>query len=316
MKSKLLLPLVGLFAAASLFGTTYSAWASDGTVDMSHVVQVETPAWGFDTLPDFAQFQNVSTCSFVTASSETTITSPRSPGPEAVRLTNTAGTQNKSHTVNISTDRVYTVGEIEVMKVEVDYYHIEKRQQQGKGFPKVRLLYNDSGKGNTQGGGESVNDKSVFLATNINSDWWHLEYFITALTPTRADHGDSPISASQKINGIQIIDDAIYDFNTNPAFVVIDNLRFGSSPSNRLGLFNRTSGVSIGGYFWFKVAWSGELHSVNITFSDDTVLAYAPSAKSPFYVKGLKAGTVVATATLEVGDDHQFLSISNTLKVS
>ena len=47
------------------------------------------------------------------------------------------------------------------------------------------------------------------------------------------DHGDSGISQSQKINGIQIIDDNIYDHDSTTAFIVIDNVEITDSLSDR-----------------------------------------------------------------------------------
>lgn len=312
MKNKHLIPLIAMFASALLFGTTYSAWVYDSSVNVDNTAQIEVPDWEFDD-SDFARFDNVNTCNYLTASKETTIVNGSN---EAIKLTNTAGTQSKAHSFNVSLDRDYTVGEIKTMKVEFDYYHAHKREQNTKGLPKVQLLYDNANKGNQQGGGDTVNSKSVFTVSDIDSDWWHLEYFITALCPTMSDHGDSVPKESTKINGIKITDDNIYDYNSTTAYVVIDNLQFSSELSDRLGLFNRTSTMTVGGYFWFKVAWVGELHSVNFTFSNNCIEHDDASTKSPFYIHGLSAGSCVVTATLEVGDTHQILSISNTITVS
>ena len=250
------------------------------------------------------------------AERETSIVSPNY-SKEAIRLTNTSGTQNKDHNFIVATDREYKVDEIKVMKVEFDYYHAQKRQQVGKGLPKVQLTYNGSGKGNTQGGGDSTNSKSPFNVTSINENWWHLEYYITALTPTMADHGDSPISVNQKINGIKISDNNIYDYNGNTAFIVVDNVRFTNTLSDRLGLYNKGTSFSNGGYYWFKVAWAGTLNSCVMTFSDDTIAEQdTASTKSPFYIHALKKGTFTVTATLDIGENHQILTISNTLTVN
>lgn len=316
MRNRILLAFLALFAATSLFGMAHSAMAFSTPSEVADAVRLEVPTWEFAEGPDLAVIDNISGCSYLTAQAETSIVSPNG-SIEAVRLTNTAGTQTKTHSFIVSLGREYTVNEIKVQKVEFDYYHIKKRQQSGKGFPKVQLAYKGAGKGNTQGGGENVNDRSAFIATNLNGNWWHLEYFITALTPTMADHGDSPISGSQKIDGIKIMDDAIYDFESSAAFIVLDNTRLITGLSPRLGMFNRTSSVGAGKYFWFKVAWSGELQSVTMTFDDDTVAEHDTlSAKSPFYIKTLKAGTVVVTATLTIGGGRQTLSISMTLTVT
>ena len=314
MGSKASRALIALFAAASaLFGAGHAAWAVGGSAPTGNGTHVVVPQWGFEDA-DFAKIGNLGGLSYLTAERETGIVRGSS---EAVRLTNTAGTQTKSHTFVISTDREYTVGEIKEMKVEFDYYHIEKRQQQGKGFPKVQLAYNGTGKGNTQGGGEAMNAKSPFVATSLEGGWWHLEYFITALCPTMADHGDSPIGASQRINGIKVVDDAIYDFASGPAFVVVDNARFSAEPAERLGLFNRGTSFASGKYYWLKVCWVGELRSCVMAFDDDSMAEQdTASTKSPFYIKGLRAGTVTVTATLTIGDGTQVLSISSVLTIT
>lgn len=315
MKNRITLLLIFLMCLLLFIGTGYSSWVKINIEETStSEIQLTTPTWNF--VPDSAIIGNVSNCSYLTATQELNILSANVGDTEAVRLTNTAGTQTKDHSFVIALDREYTVGEVKNYKIEFDYYHAEKRQQQGKGYPKVQLTYNGSGKGNTQGGGEIVNDKSPFIATNIDENWWHLEYFISALCPTMTDHGDSGISLNQKINGVKIIDSAIYDFAGNTAFIVIDNLRLSSEPASRLGFFNRGTSFKVNGYYWVKVTWCGELHSVNITFDDDTIAEYTPSNKSPFYIYGLKIGTVVITVTIECGDNHAIQTIQNTLTIT
>lgn len=313
MKTKLLIPIVIAASSVLIFGTAYAAWMFNGHASTNKTAPVGvTSEWGFAD-PDFGRIDNVSNCSFLTATRETEILSNDS--HEAVRLTNTAGTTTKTHSFDLATDRDYTVGEIKVMKIAFDYYHGQKREQAEKGLPKAALLYNGSAKGSSQGGGDYANSKSPFLVTNINENWWHLEFFITAMVPTMADYGDTPISETQKINGIRITDGYIYDYSGNEAFIVIDNVEFVSTTSSRLGLFNRTTDFSVDGYYWVKVAWSGVLNSCTFTFSDDTIAEHAPSENSPFYIHALTTGKVTVTATLDIGEEHQILSISNTLTV-
>lgn len=318
MKNKTLLIIICIFVAIMLFGVASSSWMFTNIVNNSNTIDFAVTSWDFTVDSGFATAANVISYSYLTPSQETSITCG---SPEAVRFTNEAGTSTKDHIMCFCFDRDYTVGEIKVQKISFDYYHIEKRQQQGKGFPKLQLLNGTSGKGNTIGGGESVTTISPFTAVDIDNGWWHLEYFITAMTPTFADHGDSGISEKTAINGVKIIDSAIYNFDgDNKAFVVIDNLQISSAACSKLGLFNKGATITAGNYYWMKVAWAGELHSCIITFSDDgsddPVCEYTPSAKSPFYIKARHAGTVVATCTLELGDEHQVLSISNTLTVT
>ena len=313
MKNKILIPLIALLSSSVIFGTCYGAWTLDNSINANNVVQVEVPTWGFNDT-DFAKIDGVSNLSYLTATQENNIVNASN---EAIRLTNTAGTQTKDHSFILATDREYTVNEIKVMKVEFDYYHAEKRQQVGKGFPKVQLAYNGTGKGNTQGGGDTCNAKSPFIATNIDSNWWHLEYYITSLCPTNdiTAYTDSPISKNQKINGIKIIDNNIYDYNSKTAFIVVDNARFSAEPCSRLGIYNKGTSFTLStGHYWFKVCWAGELNSIVMTFSDQTVAEQDPD--HPFYVLALNTGTTTATATLDIGEDHQILSISNTLTIT
>ena len=314
MRIRFLIALISAIAVALAFGTTYSAWAFDSSMETANAVQVEVPSWDFHGDIGFAKIENVSNCSYLTATRETSVTRGSS---EAVRLTNTAGTQTKTHGFNLAFDRDYTLGEIKTHKIQFDYYHAQKREQADKGLPKVHLLYNGATKGSNQGGGDTANELSPFVVTNLDGGWWRLEYFVTSLCPTLVDHGDTAISTSQKLNGIKITDEYMYDYSSTTAFIVIDNFVLDPEPAERLGIFNRWAGFSAGSYFWFKVAWSGELHSCVLTLSDYTVAEYdTESTKSPFYIKGLKKGTVVVTATLVVGSARRTMSISNTVSVN
>ena len=272
--------------------------------------------WLFEG-PDYISIDNVSNLSYLTATTETTIVSPEN-SAEAVRFTNTAGTQTKDHSFVVAFDQEYVLRNIKTYKVEFDYYHAQKRSQTGKGFPKLQLTYNGSGKGNTHGGGETVTEKSPFVAYSINANWWHLEYYVTSLCPTFADHGDSGISENTKINGVKIIDSAIYDYSGNTAFVVVDNFRFDNTLSPRLGLFNKGTSFKMStGYYWMKICWAGTLNSCTMTFSDPTIAEQdTASVKSPFYVHALKPGVVTVTATLDLGEQHQLLSISNEITIT
>lgn len=322
-RSLILLPLISLLASALLVGTAYAAWTTnEGAVE--DAVRVEIQDWDFGEISDSAHLSNVSmgNLQYLTASQETEILSDYHTSVEAIRLTNTAGTQSKSHSFNINLDRDYFLREIAIKKVEFDYYHAEKRSQKGKGYPKVQLLYNNNGVGNTYGGGDTISPQSVYLSTDSeDGNWWHLEYFITALCPTMVDHGDTAISPNRKINGIKIVDENIYDYNNKTAFIVVDNLKLTATSSSRLGIFNKGTSFKVGNYYWMKIAWSGELQYVNIEFTDldgnptDEYADYTPSANSPFYLYGKKAGQFIATATLIVGGG-QPLTISNKLTVT
>ena len=317
-RSFIFIPIVSLLASAMLFGTGFASWTINNNESVDNAVRVDIQDWDFGEISDSAHITNVNSTSNLTASQETGLLSDYATSIEAIRLTNTAGTSNVDHSVNFTLDKNYRLGDIATWKVEFDYYHAEKRQQAGKGFPKVQLLYNNSGKGNTYGGGDTISPTSVYLATNsADGKWWHLECFITALCPTMSDHGDT----EQIINGVRIVDNNIYDYSGNTAFIIIDNLKLTNTSSQRLGLFNSGTSFKVGRYYWMKIAWGGELQYVNITFTDldgnptDEYAEYTPSDKSPFYIYGLKAGKIIATATL-IGGGGQPLTISNTLTIT
>ena len=324
MKSKFFIPLIALFATLFLLGTTYSAWAFTNEPSIQQTVDIEIPTWGFNDI-GFAKFSNVLSTTNLTPSQEESVTQG---SPEALRLTSTTGTQTKDHIVNVSLGRDYYLSEIKYFKFEFDYYHRYKREQYNKGFPKVQFTINNSTLGSDQGGTDTCTSISPFVATDIDEDWWHLEYYIFAHMPTLARHSDTPIALTKKINGVRITDRTMYDFAGTTAFVIIDNMSFSTEPAPRLGIFNRWTSAAAGQPFWFKVAFSGELHSVKLYSSDTNVAtpefdpddetsttAPFPSG-SPFYYNLLNPGTVILTAVLEVGDDHRIMSISNTFTVT
>lgn len=313
-----------IFAGLMLFGTTFSSWTLNNTNNINNVAHVEVPIWNFiDT--DFAKAENLQSCTNLNVTKEETITQSSS---EAIRMTSTTGTTTKDHIINIRFDRDYYLSEIKYYKFEFDYYHRYKREQHNKGFPKVQFLINTSTLGSDQGGTDTCTSTSPFVATNIDEDWWHLEYFVFAHMPTLAKHSDTPIALTKKVNGIRINDRTMYDYAGTTAYAVIDNMKFSEEPTSRLGIFNRWTSASAGQPFWFKVAFSGELHSVKLYSSDDTIAipefdisdttsTTAPfSNGSPFYYNLLSPGTVTLTAELEVGDNHQVMSISNTFTVT
>lgn len=313
MKNKFMISLIAAFAFLFLLGTTYSAWAFTGEKSIQQVANVEVPDWTFNGDIGFAKIENINGLSNLTATKETFLTRGSS---EAVRFTNTAGTASRDHVFYINLDKDYNLYDIATCKIEFDCYHTYKREQNTKGFPKLQLFDNNTARGAAQGGDDTITEIAPYVVTNIDEDWWHLEYYITSMCPTIADHQDKPQS-NYKINRIKFVDRGVYDYAGTTGYFVIDNLLFTNEPGARLGLFNRTSGDSVGKFFWFKVAWSGDLHSCALTTSDETIaVPDTESTKSPFYVKLLKKGTVFITATLEIGSDHQIFSISNSIIVN
>ena len=312
MRSKLLIPIITLFVGALLFGTTYSAWVFNNSANINNTIQVDVPTWTFGD-QGFAKIENISGLSYLTAEKEETITQGSS---EAVRFTNTGGTHARDHIFYVDLDQDYNLYDIATCKIEFDYYHTYKREQNTKGFPKLQLFHDSIGRGAAQGGDDTITDIAPYVVTNIDEDWWHLEYYITSMCPTIADHQDKP-QTNYQINRIKFTDRGIYDYADVTGWFVMDNLMITNEPGTRLGLFNRTAGDTVGKFFWFKVAWSGDLHSCILTTSDTSLAVWDDeSTKSPFYVKLLARGQVTITATLEIGSNHEIFTISNTITIS
>ena len=100
---------------------------------------------------------------------------------------------------------------------------------------------------------------------------------------------------------------------------VIDNLRIGCVPSNAdhpLGIYNNWTSFNHGGYFWMKVSWAGYLHSCTFTYDITGIVQQEQGAAHPFYLYGIQAGTVEATAHLVVGYDRRPITIVKTIVVN
>ena len=325
IKIALIIVILCIVIAGVTCGAAYASWFYTGVVSNSNTtIGFDVPEWDFVEDSDYAKIGNINR-NYCVNLEESQETSKVCGSAEAIRFTNTTGTAtDQEHRFDVDFNRTYTVGEIKIQKVSFDYYHAEKREQNGKGFPKVVLLFNHSTKGNTQGGENNITAISPYTSVEIGDGWWHLEYFITALTPTFGSHGDTVISETQKINGVRISDKNIMDYDPDEnvhAFIVIDNLQISTAACSKLGLFNRTDYCYVDGFFWVKVAWAGEVHSITFTFSDDgsdnPIAEHDddPATTSPFYIKGLRVGTVDVTVTMELGDEHQILSITKRIRV-
>lgn len=314
MKNVFLSSLILTFVFLFSLGTAYSLWAFNSSEDASNVVLAEVPSWSFDWGDvGFAKLDNVNGLSYLTATKEETITKN---SLEAVRFTNTGGKASRDHVWYINLDKDYNLYDIATFKIEFDCYHKYKREQNTKGFPKLQLYTDTTARGAAWGGDDTITEIAPYVVTDLDEDWWHLEYYITSMCPTVCDHQDKPQS-NYKINRIKFLDRGVYDYDDVNGWFVIDNLLLTNEPGARLGLFNRTTGDSVGKFFWFKVAWAGVLHSCVLSVSDDTIaIPDTESTKSPFYVKLLKKGKVTVTATLTLGSGRIVQTISNEITVS
>ena len=110
--SFIFLPIIGILASAMLFGTGFAAWAINGNEDVDNAVRVDIQDWDFGEISDSAHIVNVSSTSNLSASQETALLSDYATSIEAIKLTNTAGASNVDHSVNVTLDKNYTLGEI------------------------------------------------------------------------------------------------------------------------------------------------------------------------------------------------------------
>ena len=313
IKNKFLVALITFFSLFLIVDTAHASFTFNNAVQNNNQISFEVPEWQFEDDQGFAKIENISGLSYLTATKEETITHGSS---EAVRFTNTGGKNAKDHVFYVNLDKDYNLYDIATCKIEFDYYHTYKREQNTKGFPKLQLYDNTTARGTAQGGDDTITEIAPYVVTNIDEDWWHLEYYVVSMCPTICDHQDKPQS-NYKINRIKFTDRGIYDYADVTGWFVMDNLLITNEPGARLGLFNRTAGDTKGKFFWFKVAWSGELHSCVITTSDSSLAVWDDeSTKSPFYVKLLERGQVTITATLEIGTNHQIFTITNTITIS
>ena len=113
MKNKFLLFIVGVLAAASMFGVTYSAWTFENTINVNNNINVEIPTWTFGDI-GFAKIENVSGLSYLTASKEETITQG---SPEAISFTTTGGKNSRDHVFYIDLNQDYNLYDLATCKI-------------------------------------------------------------------------------------------------------------------------------------------------------------------------------------------------------
>ena len=322
IKTAAIFIILCILVSGMICGTAFATWIYDDVVyDDDTTIGFVVPEWDFVVDSDFAKVDYIRNDSVnyfeFSQEIENTIGSV-----EAIRFTNTAGTTGCAHSFIIDLDRDYTVGEIRFQKVSFDYYFAEKRSldKLGRGFPKVELVNGTSKVGNIIGGDDktAVPELAAYSAVDLGNGWWHLEYFISAMTPTYVDtrYDKLPYDLDRVITGIRITDSYIYNYSGNTAYVILDNLQISSAPCIKLGLFNGTTSFAAGKQYWVKVAFAGVINSVNITFDDDNVAEYMPTESSPFYIKGKNPGSTTYTVTMDLGDEHQILTISRLITVT
>ena len=261
---------------------------------------------------DGAKCDNVkSVTSNITYQRETQEVSPLGNSTEAVRFTkNSSGTTS----IVISFGRTYKVGQIAYKLIEFDIYLTIE-------YSKTLQMTNE-----TSNVGASVDSSkhSAYKITKITGTdyWYHVEVPVSALVSLISgytkggDPKDDDIPAknlaNKDVNGIKI----------NAGNCIIDNLRI-TSNQRELGSYNNGSSFAANSVYWFKVCWVGRLVGCTMSFSNsnaEQVSLDDPNLLngSPFYIRGLSAGSVTATAYVTVADHtgEHTLSISRELTVN
>ena len=142
IKIVLIIVILCIVITGTSCGAAYALWISPESVNSSgNNVLCNVQGWDFTMDSDLALIGNVDRDNLAYFEASQEISSQENPklfgSVEAVRLTNTAGTSTKDHSV-IFRFETTTIGEIKTQKISFDYYHEQRRQQVGVGFPKVQ----------------------------------------------------------------------------------------------------------------------------------------------------------------------------------
>ena len=248
---------------------------------------------------DLATVDNVTAITALEAHRETDAISSRGDSTEAVRFTS-SGSGTASFTFSLKENDL-TVGDIQLGKVEFDFYHADNNTKPG-----VQIMNNNAGVGTKQD-----SSKSCYKVTNVDNYWWHIEVHISAMIPPMSgwNSQEQPIDKNKPVNGIKIFS----------GICVIDNLKITYSPSS-LGNFNGTNTMKLSDAkpYWFKISWVGTFHSAVFTFNRPIAeqVEMSETVLSPFYITPLEAGSVEVTATLVVGYNRQVLTIRKSFTIS
>ena len=259
---------------------------------------------------DGAKVENVIQVSDnLTYATETNDLSPRGNSTQAVRFTKTSGNSS----IIIGFGKTYKIGDIAYKKIEFDM------QTTNINYGKTLQVMKD-----TSSVTSSIDSSkhSGYKVTPLEDNWYHIEVAMTNLISLISGYGHGK-DVEQDIPAKNVETKEVNAIKINAGACVIDNLRITGEQCD-LGLYNNGTSFSAGGVYWFKISWVGQLISCTITVDDDTVAEQVPPDDyeirngSPFYIKGLIAGTIVATATLHIATSTGEISksISNTLTVN
>jgi hypothetical protein len=253
---------------------------------------------------DSAVVSNIVAVNGTTAAEETSTISPRGDSQKGLKFTKNQGASETYAIIKL--DRSYTLEEVRYSKFEFDY------EKTNPWKPLIQLGYWDETSETpfTTIGIELKSTvaqyKSCYKITEIeNSNWLHIEGFITAMAPTVCDpsRGDTPVDVNSVINCVKL--------GVGNAYV--DNIRFDSTPSEELGIFNRGFDCNLNKTYWVKIAWSGVIHECSYTYGTAGIVEIFPNDKSPFYIKGLAVGSTTLTPRLVVGYNRHVIEYTESI---
>lgn len=252
---------------------------------------------------DSAHLSNVKSYSAsLTLSQETNDVSPRGNSTEAIKFVkDPASTANT--TITVSLYRTYKFSEIANQNIEFDL-------KVARDFGKIVELMSGN---NRIGLALDSKQCTSYDITDLGNNWYHIELPVNAIDSLISGYNGKNVST----NANKIIDAVRFNFGD----CIIDNLRIGGTQS-AVGVYNsKTYKPVVGEFWWFKVSWTGALHSVDISLDDETMGRRVPvtdpklAHESPFYIEWLSSGTVTITATIICGYSRVEHTISKTINI-
>lgn len=241
--------------------------------------------------------------SSLTPYEETSDVSPLGNSTRALRFEKDPTDTAKTNII-VSLYRTYTFAEIANQNIEFD---LKVANEYGK---IVELM-----SGNEKIG-LSLDSKQCtsYEITDLGNNWYHIELPINAIDSLISGYDGKNVSK----NANKTIDAIRFNFGA----CIIDNLRIGGTQC-AAGVYNsKTYKPVVGEIWWFKVSWTGALHSVNITLDDNTIGRRVSTTdpklahSSPFYIEWLSSGTVTLTAEVVCGYNRTTQTVQKTITIN
>jgi hypothetical protein len=291
-------------------------YASDGSsIDINSIIinySCETISGSDDT--DQAIVDNViKKSNTVSLSMEYGETSPRGDSVQALKITNTNGTSSGNREVYIDLGDSYS-GEYCLLrseKIEFDYYHSKRGGDSANpSYPLVTLANGKTKLPNQIEQGANTAKHNAYTATPINSDWWHIECYISSILAPNL-HTD----VHEAISSLVINDPKIYDYDDQVAYAIIDNVRV-RTLEPQATLSNNTSSFKLGGDdFMMRENYCGALYG-RVAVSSDETKATVRVEPDFTYVHAVAKGKVEISITYTLGYSRAVFVLKKTLTIT